>query len=138
MNIYLDVDGVLLDKHLQPAQCLHEFVQYVTTHHTCYWATTHVTDGSTEHLFRVLARQQVPPETLALLPQIQGTSWDLLKTEVIDFTQPFLWFEDMPTTGEQAILKKHNAEASLIWVDRAKGDGLCRWLGEQEQHQEAV
>lgn len=131
MNIYLDVDGVLLDKNLQPAQCLHEFVQYVTTHHTCYWATTHVTDDSTEHLFRVLTRQQVPLETLELLKQIKGTSWDMLKTEVIDFTQPFLWFDDMPTTGEIETLKNHNAADSLVWVDRAKGDSLCQWLTTQ-------
>jgi hypothetical protein len=131
MNIYLDVDGVMLDKHLRPAQCLHEFVEYVTTHHDCYWATTHVTDGTTEHLFRVLTRQEVAPETLELLKQVKGTSWDMLKTEVIDFSQPFLWFEDMPTTGERATLKAHNAEDSLIWVDREAGDGLCRWLKEK-------
>lgn len=132
MNIYLDVDGVLLDKYLQPSQCLHEFVEYITTHHSCYWATTHVTDGSTEHLFRVLTRQQVPGETLELLKKVKGTSWDMLKTDVIDFTQPFLWFEDMPTTGEIAILKKHNVADSLVLVDRARGDGLCAWLAEQQ------
>jgi hypothetical protein len=52
----------------------------------------------------------------------------MLKTEVIDFTQPFLWFDDMPTNGEVETLKKHGLEDSLVWVDRAKGDGLCKWL----------
>lgn len=128
MNIYLDVDGVILDKHLQPSQCLHEFVEYVTTHHTCYWATTHVTDGSTEHLFRVLTRQQVPEVTLELLKKVKGTKWDLLKTEVIDFDSDFLWFEDMPTEGERAELARHGKEDALVWIDRASGDGLCKWL----------
>lgn len=132
MNIYLDVDGVLLDKYLQPSQCLHEFVQYVTAHHTCYWATTHVTDGSTEHLFRVLTRQQVPTETLELLKKVKGTSWDMLKTEVIDFSQPFLWFDDMPTTGEIEVLKRNGVPDSLVLVDRDKSDWLCQWLREQE------
>lgn len=131
MKIYLDVDGVILDKHLNPSQCLHEFVEYVTEHYDCYWATTHVTDGSTEHLFRVLTRQNVPEETLELLKKVKGARWDMLKTEVIDFESEFLWFEDMPTTGEVEMLKKHGVENSLVWIDRAKGDGLCKWLSEQ-------
>jgi hypothetical protein len=132
MNIYLDVDGVILDKYLRPAKCLHEFVEYVTSNHTCYWATTHVTDGETEHLFRVLTRQEVPEETLKLLKKVKGTSWNMLKTEVIDFDSDFLWFEDMPTTGEREQLKKHGKEDSLVWVDREAGDGLCQWIEAQK------
>lgn len=132
MNVYLDVDGVILDKHLAPAKCLHEFVEHMTKHHTCYWATTHVTDGSTEHVMRVLTRCGVPEETLELLQEVKGTTWDMLKTEVIDFDSEFLWFEDMPTEGERAELAKHGKKDSLVWVDRAEGNGLCNWLKENQ------
>ena len=132
MNIYLDVDGVILDKHLKPSACLHEFIEYVTSHHTCYWATTHVVDGTTGHLFVYLRRNGVPEETLELLGQIRGTTWDVLKTEVIDFTTDFLWFEDMPTDQERKALKQHKAADKLVWVDREQGDGLCKWIQAQK------
>lgn len=132
-RVYLDVDGVLLDKHLQPAQCLHEFVAYVTTHFDCYWATTHVIDGSTDHVRRVLERCGVPAETRELLEQVRGTSWDMLKTDAIDLTSDFLWFEDMPTEGERAALRAAGKEDNLVWIDRAKGDGLCQWLATEKE-----
>lgn len=130
INLYLDVDGVILDKHLQPSGCLHKFISYIIEHYQCYWLTTHVTDGTTEHLWSYLRRNQIQEETLLLMEKIKGTSWDMLKTDGIDFSQHFLWFDDMPTTGEIETLKSHSAEDSLIWIDRAKGDGLCNWLTE--------
>ena len=134
MKLYLDVDGVVLDKHMKPSQCLHKFIEYVTEHYDCYWLTTHVTDGETEHLWKHLRLNNVPEETLQLMEKIQGTKWDMIKTEGIDFGGPFLWFEDMPTTGETEALKKNEVEDSLVWVDREKGDGLCKWLKEQRDN----
>lgn len=132
-KIYLDVDGVLLDKYLKPAQCLHEFVEYVTEHYDCYWATTHVIDGSTEHVMRVLERCGVSEEALKLLEQVNDTTWDMLKTEVLDMESDFLWFEDMPTDGERRALRTVGKEDALIWIDREAGDGLCKWLKEHSK-----
>jgi len=128
IKAYLDVDGVILDKYVNPSQCLHEFIKHVTENYICYWLTSHVTDGKTEHLWEYLRRNGVPKETLVLMESIKGTSWDMIKTDGIDFSGPFIWFEDMPSAGEIKTLKRNDAENSLIWVDRAKGDGLCKWL----------
>lgn len=129
-KIYLDIDGVLLDKYQNPSQCLHEFIEYVTKNYDCYWATTHVVDGSTEGAIEYLKRNKVQEKTLELMKEIKGTSWDIIKTEALDMDSDFIWFEDMPSSGELEQLEKHNKRESLVWVDRKAGDGLCKWLNE--------
>lgn len=128
VRIYLDVDGVVLDKHQQPSACLHEYIDHITTHYECYWLTTHVTDGTTDHLFAYLRRNGVPEATLALMERIQGTAWDMLKTDGIDLKSKFWWFDDMPTEQELLTLDQHGVADRIIWIDREKGDGLCTWL----------
>jgi hypothetical protein len=90
MNIYLDIDGVLLanDKNLAPHA--KEFLSYVLEHYpdTTYWLTTHCQgDANTPiehvgHLFDL--------ETIELMRMIKPTKWDVAKTDGIDFTKPFL------------------------------------------------
>ncbi len=43
MNIYLDIDGVLLANNLHPANYASEFLEYVLTSYpdSTYWLTTH-------------------------------------------------------------------------------------------------
>ena len=41
MNIYLDIDGVLLGKGWKPAFHVKEFLTYFIERHSCYWLTTH-------------------------------------------------------------------------------------------------
>jgi len=45
MNIYLDIDGVLITKNGQPALGVVEFLTYLTKNHTVYWLTTHCRGG---------------------------------------------------------------------------------------------
>ena len=115
MNIYLDVDGTLLTKEGQPAPHLKEFLEYVTTHHTPYWLTTRCKGDATavvEHLRRLL-----PSEVYPYLLKIRPTNWDVSKTEPIDFSQPFLWFDDVCFEFERDMLKKHGVFENWIEVN---------------------
>ncbi len=125
---YLDVDGTLLDKHGQPAGCLHDFIEYVTEHYECYWLKTHVRDGTLGYLFPYLERAGMPPETLELLHKVQPTTWDMLKTEAIDLQGDCIWFDDQPTSEEMKRLKQAGKASSLVVVDRERGQGLCEWM----------
>lgn len=41
MNIYLDIDGVILANDKQPALHAKEFLKYITDNYPTYWLTTH-------------------------------------------------------------------------------------------------
>ena len=118
MNIYLDIDGVLLvnDNHL--ANFAHEFLVYVTSHYPTYWLTTH-SRGDISYTYAFIERT-FPKKTIEVVRRILPTKWATNKTEAIDFTQPFLWFDDDLFEGERQDLLKHNALDNWIEVDFRK------------------
>lgn len=63
------------------------------------------------HLFKA--------ETLPLLNKIQPTTWldSPLKTSAIDFTQPFLWFDDYAFDADKKVLLDNNVLDNWIKVD---------------------
>jgi hypothetical protein len=117
MNIYLDIDGVLLANELHPANHAAEFLKLVLTRYpdSTFWLTTHcqgdpsVPISHIGHLF--------DPDTVELMRKIKPTTWDIAKTEAIDFTRPFLWFDDDLFDEERQDLLKHDALDSWIGVD---------------------
>lgn len=128
-NIYLDIDGVLLANDLTPANHAKEFLQKVLSEHpyTTYWLTTHCQgDASVPiqhigHLFDA--------ETVELMKQIKPTRWDMAKTTGIDFSKPFLWFDDDLFSDEKLTLQQHNALDNWIEVDLAKNPNqLARFI----------
>lgn len=120
MNVYLDIDGVILANDLSPANHASEFLKIVVERYpdSTYWLTTHCQgDPNTPiqhigHLF--------DDETVALMRKIKPTTWDLAKTRAIDFSQPFLWFDDDIFHEEKQTLLKHDALDSWIEVDLRK------------------
>ena len=120
MNIYLDIDGVLLANDLNPASHASEFLKVVLERYpdSTYWLTTHCQgDPNTPiqhigHLF--------DDKTVALMRKIKPTTWDLAKTRAIDFSQPFLWFDDDIFHEEKQTLLKYDALDSWIEVDLRK------------------
>ena len=129
MNIYLDIDGVLLANNLNPANHAASFLRYVLTKYpdTTYWLTTHCQGDASipiqhiGHLFE--------PDVAELMKKIQPTSWDLAKTRAIDFSKPFLWFDDDLFYEEEQTLKKHGVLDNLIRVDLSKDPGqLAKFL----------
>ncbi|MFW0862061.1 MAG: hypothetical protein ACKKL6_00535 [Candidatus Komeilibacteria bacterium] len=122
MNIYLDIDGVLihdaLDKYQQPADGLVEFLKYITNNHDVYWLTTHC-KGDTEHLLEYL-RDRISVEAMEYARLIKPTTWGTWKTEGIDFSKDFRWLDDDVYRLEHAALKERNCENKLINIDLVK------------------
>lgn len=119
-NIYLDIDGVLLANELTPAVCATEFLALVLQKFptSTYWLTTHCqgdADTPIKHIGHLF-----DAETVELMRKIKPTSWETAKTRAIDFTQPFLWFDDDLFYEERQDLEAHNALDNWIQVDLSK------------------
>lgn len=117
MNIYLDIDGVLLANDLNPANHANDFLRYVLGEYpdSTYWLTTHcngdpsVPVSHIGHLFE--------PDVLELMNKIKPTKWETAKTRAIDFSKPFLWFDDDLFYEEKQTLLKHNVLDNWIEVN---------------------
>lgn len=122
MNIYLDIDGVLLANDLTPAKYAPEFIKLVLTRFpdTTYWLTTHCQGDASipvqhiGHLFDA--------DTVTLLRKIKPTTWDLAKTRAIDFEEPFLWFDDDLFYEEKQDLLKYGVMDNWIEVNLSKNE----------------
>ncbi len=113
-NIYLDIDGVLLANENSAAIGADIFLRYVIKNYDVYWLTTHCHGDATVpvkrfgHLFELKTRE--------LLPKIKATDWQEAKTEAIDFSNPFLWFDDDLYDDERTELLAHNVLDNWIQV----------------------
>ncbi|HEX3568205.1 MAG TPA: hypothetical protein VHT70_00835 [Candidatus Saccharimonadales bacterium] len=126
MNVYLDIDGVLLNKNLSPANHVHQFLEAVTQDNEVYWLTTHCKGDAT--LAYELLKAILEPETIQLLKNIKATNWNTAKTEGIDFSQPFLWFDDNLFYGEKLALSDKGVLDNWIKVDlQNKPDQLAEF-----------
>jgi hypothetical protein len=129
MNIYLDIDGVLLANEKYHANFAPEFIEYVVTNYpdSTYWLTTHCKGDANRpiqnigHLF--------DDKTVELMRKIKPTNWGSAKTDAIDFSKPFLWFDDDLFVHEREVLIKNNVLDNWIEVDLAKDpDALKKFL----------
>lgn len=122
-DIYLDIDGVLLANDKYAANHIEKFLHYVTDNYQTYWLTTHCHNGDTNWI-----REYLSPicsnETMELIKRIKPTEkdWDIAKTEAIDFTRPFLWFDDDLYPEEKEALLKQNCLANWVEVDLSKNE----------------
>ena len=116
MNIYLDIDGVLLANEENLSIGAIDFIKYAVEHFDVYWLTTHCMDGTTEHAIEYLNRAS-SEDLRPWLERFKPVVWSLKKTEAIDFGKPFLWFDDDCFTGFVpqyiAILREHIEFESL-------------------------
>ncbi len=122
-NIYLDIDGVLLANDLNPANFAKEFIQHVLSKYpySTYWLTTHCM-GNPDPAIRHLA-PYFDNATIGLLKKIKPTSWDMAnKTKAIDFTKPFLWFDDDLFHDEEQALIDHGVLDNWIEVNLRKDE----------------
>lgn len=111
MNIYLDIDGVLLAKNNRAADYADEFLQFILKQwpDTTYWLTTYCWHGD-NRTYEVL-QPFLRKRTLEGLHKIKPTHWDELKTDAINFKRPFLWFDTTLYNEEEAILTHYQALA---------------------------
>lgn len=130
-NIYLDIDGVLIANEKNPAMHANEFLRYVLTNYpdTTYWLTTHCQgDASTpmDHISHLFDK-----DVAELMKNIKPTTWvhSSSKTAAIDFSKPFLWFDDDLFHNERQELLKHDILENWIEVDLRKDpDSLGKFL----------
>lgn len=121
-NIYLDIDGVILANDKNPANYADKFIKHVVTNYPAYWLTTHCRQR--ENYVVPLLSRFFPEETMKFIRQIKPTDWDVNKTEAIDFSTPFLWFDDDLYPGEREVLVKHNVLDNWIQVDLGKNENM--------------
>lgn len=129
MNIYLDIDGVLLANDWNAANHANDFLRFVLDKFpdTTYWLTTHCQGDSNTpiqhvgHLFE--------PDVVELMRKIKPTRWDLAKTRAINYDEPFLWFDDDLFYEEKQTLIKQGVLDNWIEVNLAKDpDQLAKFL----------
>ncbi|MGE5327732.1 MAG: hypothetical protein ACM3KH_00175 [Thiobacillus sp.] len=118
-NIYLDIDGVLLANEKFLAQGAEEFIEYVVSRYPTFWLTTHCMDNNPTLAVNNVGKL-CKPKTLEFLKQIKPTAWKTAKTEAIDFSHPFLWFDDDLYDDEREELLRRDALSSWIEVDLNK------------------
>lgn len=116
IDIYLDIDGVLLNEGRATSH-VHSFLEYILTNYpdTTYWLTTRcngdtdATVAQVSHLFS--------ESTQGLIKRIKPTSWPIVKTQAIDFSRPFLWFDDQLGYVDKQTLIEHDSLDNVILVD---------------------
>lgn len=128
MNVYLDIDGVLLANDLNAANHVHEFLEKVNEKaDTVYWLTTHC-NGNAQTAYKRLSLV-FKPGTLALIKNYRPTAWETAKTRAINFEQPFLWFDDDLFYEERKSLEEKKLLDNWIEVDLAKDENaLLRFI----------
>ena len=119
MNIYLDIDGVLLSDapHDHGESTAHslELLKSLTARHKFFWLTSNCYQGE-NHVKEVLY-PKFPEDARAYIDKIIPTDWTRWKTEAIDFSQDFRWLDDDAYDPELAILAKNNCSDKLIKID---------------------
>ena len=115
MNIYLDVDGVLLANEHHAANHAADFIRYVVSNFPTYWLTSHCQGDASVPLQHIV--HLFDQDVVEYLKRIRPTSWDIAKTEAIDFGEPFLWFDDDLFPDERDDLIRHNALSCWVQVN---------------------
>jgi hypothetical protein len=120
MNIYLDIDGVLLINETNTAPYADELIQRLLEVYpdSVYWLTTH--DWNGENNIKETFAPYLKPQTAKLLHKIKSTKWKELKTDGIDFSKKFLWLDDDLWPEELLALEKYNATENFIMIDLKK------------------
>ena len=123
MNLYLDIDGVLLDYNTDTyAKGAIELIEYVTSEFDCYWLTTHCKGDSTPTIKYLSG--YFPPEIIEKLKKVKPTYWETLKTEAIDFDKNFIWLDDYPFQAELSVLENFGMPDSIYRVNLANENEL--------------
>lgn len=130
MNIYLDIDGVLLANESNAANYADEFLKAVIEKYpeSTYWLTTHNWKG--ENRAKEVLAPHLKPETVDLLDRVKPSEWKDLKTDAIDFDQDFLWFDDDLWPNELNVLERHEALQNFMMVDLQKDPDMLKKLAE--------
>ena len=118
MNIYLDIDGVLIGTK-SPEEDIIELVKYILDHYpnSTYWLTTHCKGGVNR--CAEWLKQNNFPEGLAdeMDRIIKPTDWEVMKTEAIDMDQDFVWLDDSLFETERKTLEAYHVLDGFYWMN---------------------
>lgn len=130
MNIYLDIDGVLLANENSAANYADEFLQAVLAAYpdSTYWLTTHNWRG--ENRTKEVLAPHLKPETVPLLDKIKPSVWNEMKTDGINFSEKFIWLDDDLWEDELTVLEQHNATDNFILIDLKKNPNQLKDVAE--------
>lgn len=130
MNVYLDIDGVLLANETHAANYADEFLQIVLEKYpdSTYWLTTH--NWNDENRAEQVLAPHLHPDTVKLLDKIKPTVWRELKTDAINFDEDFLWFNDDLWPDELNVLEEHEAAEQFILVKLDQDPDMLKKLAE--------
>ena len=117
--MYVDIDGVLLANESNLAIGASEFIKYISENFTVYWLTTHCMHGDGAWAVEYVNRAS-DEDLSGWLNKFTPTTWSLKKTEAIDFSKPFMWFDDDCYSGEKIALKDNNVTNSWIEIELNK------------------
>jgi len=117
MKLYFDIDGVLIAQGRKPANYVAEFLKIATEKHDCYWLTTHCKDNTEATVAMDHIKDVLPAEAVSYCEKIKPTEWSLKKTEAIDLSSDFLWFDDVSFDFEKEVLAQNNKSSSFVLVD---------------------
>jgi len=120
IDIYLNIDGVLLDDNLRPTNYSREFLKYVVPNFETYWLSKRTKDGNSSAIGDLA--KIFEPKITQLLYQVRPIRWSFAKTQAIDFSRPFLWFDDELVVHERLELLKNHALQNWIKVDLAQDE----------------
>lgn len=126
MDIYLDIDGTLIHEdtfETKAAEGLEEFIVALRPH-TTYWLTTHCRNGNPTRPREIL-KQYLPTSLHSEIDRIKGTVWDTMKTQGIDWSRDFIWFDNDIRQAEWEIMKQGNPNQQVIEINlKANPDQL--------------
>lgn len=133
MNLYLDIDGVLLGKadpgspEIRLALHAEEFLVFALAHFDCFWLTTHC-QGRTDEVLKYLA-PYCTADFLAMAARIRPTRFRVMKTEAL--AGDFLWLDDAPMQCELDWLSARGWLDRWIPVDTRRRPGDLRLVQER-------
>ena len=108
VNIYLDIDGVLLRDGTPTAHCF-AFLRWAVESHRPHWLTTRDAHGQHAGILRdfrhAMGSPELPSEIEALLKAVRPTRWSLSKVSGIDLASDFVWIDDAPLAVEIEALR---------------------------------
>ena len=118
LNIYLDIDGVILGTK-SPQKDVVKLIKYVLKHYpgSTYWLTTHC-KGGTNRCVEWLKQNSFPEKLADEMDRIiKPTDWGVMKTEAIDVSRDFVWFDDSLFETEKRALETHHVLDSFYRTD---------------------
>jgi hypothetical protein len=114
MQLYLDIDGVLLTKRGVLSEGAETFLRWCVGKHDPFWISTRTRDGSIHGALRAFHNLLDPD----LVEAIRPTRWETLKTECLPIaSHNWLWLDNEILHAERAVLTSYNALDHFIQVN---------------------